>query len=46
MPDLPSSLTRNPSYRKLNSALFPVMAIAMTSDVLTQVRFYGCRRRG
>src|SRR6202453_3924475 len=26
--DLPSSLTRNPSYRKINSGLFPVMAIA------------------
>jgi multidrug efflux pump len=38
--DLPTSLTRNPSYRKLNSALFPVMAIAMTSDVLTQGQIY------
>src|ERR1039457_1994035 len=38
--DLPSSLTRNPSYRKLNSGLFPVMAIAMTSDVLTQGQIY------
>ncbi|MGB6307733.1 MAG: efflux RND transporter permease subunit, partial [Steroidobacteraceae bacterium] len=38
--DLPSALTRNPSYRKLNSALFPVMAIAMTSDVLTQGQIY------
>ena len=38
--DLPSSLTRNPSYRKLNTALFPVMAIAMTSDVLTQGQIY------
>ncbi|HME40793.1 MAG TPA: efflux RND transporter permease subunit [Steroidobacteraceae bacterium] len=38
--DLPSSLTRNPSYRKLNSANFPVMAIAMTSDVLTQGQIY------
>ena len=38
--DLPSSLTRNPSYRKLNSALFPVLAIAMTSDVLTQGQIY------
>src|SRR5260370_5603660 len=34
--DLPSALTRTPSYRKINSALFPVMAIAMTSHVLTQ----------
>ncbi|MHB8476413.1 MAG: efflux RND transporter permease subunit [Steroidobacteraceae bacterium] len=38
--DLPSSLIRNPTYRKLNSALFPVMAIAMTSDVLTQGQIY------
>jgi multidrug efflux pump len=38
--DLPSSLTRNPSYRKLNSSQFPVMAIAMTSDVLTQGQIY------
>jgi multidrug efflux pump len=38
--DLPSSLTHNPSYRKLNSALFPVMAIAMTSNVLTQGQIY------
>ncbi|MGH8324794.1 MAG: efflux RND transporter permease subunit, partial [Steroidobacteraceae bacterium] len=29
--DLPSSLTHNPSYRKINSSLFPVMNIAMTS---------------
>ena len=38
--DLPSALTRNPSYRKINSGLFPVMAIAMTSDVLTQGQIY------
>src|SRR5258708_27820432 len=38
--DLPSSLTRNPTYRKLNSSLFPAMAIAMTSDVLTQGQIY------
>jgi multidrug efflux pump len=38
--DLPSSLTRNPSYRKLNSSLFPVMSIAMTSDTLTQGQIY------
>ena len=38
--DLPTSLTRNPSYRKINSGLFPVMAIAMTSDVLTQGQIY------
>src|SRR5207302_10261141 len=33
--DLPSSLTRNPSYRKLNSAMFPVMNIALSSATLT-----------
>jgi multidrug efflux pump len=38
--DLPTSLTRNPTYRKLNSSLFPAMAIAMTSDVLTQGQIY------
>ena len=38
--DLPSSLTQNPSYRKLNSSLFPVMAITMTSEVLTQGQIY------
>ncbi|HEY3658778.1 MAG TPA: efflux RND transporter permease subunit [Steroidobacteraceae bacterium] len=38
--DLPTALTRNPSYRKINSSLFPVMAIAMTSDVLTQGQIY------
>jgi multidrug efflux pump len=38
--DLPSALTRNPSYRKLNSSLFPILAIAMTSDVLTQGQIY------
>ena len=38
--DLPSALTRNPQYRKLNSSLFPVMSIAMTSDVLTQGQIY------
>ncbi len=38
--DLPSALTRNPSYRKINSSLFPVMSIAMTSDVLTQGQIY------
>jgi multidrug efflux pump len=39
-PDLPSSLTRNPTYRKLNTSAFPVMSIAMTSDVLTQGQIY------
>jgi multidrug efflux pump len=39
-PDLPTSLTRNPTYRKLNTAAFPVLSIAMTSDVLTQGQIY------
>ncbi len=38
--DLPSSLTRNPAYRKINSASFPILQIAMTSDVLTQGQIY------
>src|SRR3982074_1594284 len=38
--DLPSALTRNPTYRKLNSSLFPVLSVAMTSDVLTQGQIY------
>jgi multidrug efflux pump len=38
--DLPTSLTHNPTYRKLNTAAFPVIAIAMTSDVLTQGQIY------
>jgi multidrug efflux pump len=38
--DLPSALTSNPSYRKLNSSNFPIMEMAMTSDVLTQGQIY------
>jgi len=38
--DLPSSLTRNPSYHKLNTSMFPVLAIAMTSGVLTQGQIF------
>jgi multidrug efflux pump len=38
--DLPSALTHNPSYRKINTSLAPAMAIAMTSDVLTQGQIY------
>ncbi len=38
--DLPSSLTSNPSYRKLNSSSFPILELAMTSDVLTQGQIY------
>jgi multidrug efflux pump len=33
--DLPTALTRNPSYRKLNSANFPILQLAMTSSLLT-----------
>ena len=38
--DLPSALTSNPSYRKVNSSQFPVMTIALTSDILTQGQIY------
>ena len=38
--DLPSSLTRNPSYHKLNTSMFPVLSVAMTSDVLTQGQIF------
>jgi multidrug efflux pump len=38
--DLPTSLVRNPFYRKINSSNFPVLAIAMTSDVLTQGQIF------
>ena len=38
--DLPSALTSNPSYRKLNSSSFPILELAMTSDVLTQGQIY------
>ncbi len=38
--DLPTSMTRNPSYRKLNSAQFPIMTLALTSKVLTQGQIY------
>ena len=38
--DLPSSLTRNPAYRKFNSSSFPVLQLALTSDVLSQGQIY------
>jgi len=38
--DLPSSMTRNPGYRKFNSSSFPVLQLAMTSDVLTQGQIF------
>ena len=39
-PDLPSAMTRNPTYFKINSSLFPILALTMTSDVLTQGQIY------
>ncbi len=39
-PDLPSAMTRNPQYFKINSSLFPILALTMTSDVLTQGQIY------
>ncbi len=38
--DLPSALTRNPSYRKVNSSQQPVLTLALTSNVLTQGQIY------
>ncbi len=38
--DLPTSLTKNPTYRKINSSQAPILALAMTSDVLTQGQIY------
>jgi len=38
--DLPTALTRNPQYRKINTANFPILSLAMTSDVLTQGQIY------
>lgn len=38
--DLPSSLTKNPTYRKINSSQAPILALAMTSDILTQGQIY------
>ena len=34
--DLPSAMTRNPSYRKRNTASQPILSLALTSPVLTQ----------
>ncbi len=39
-PDLPAAMPHNPSYFKLNSSLFPVLALTMTSKVLTQGQIY------
>ncbi len=38
--DLPSALTRNPTYRKVNSSQSPILTLALTSDVLTQGQIY------
>jgi multidrug efflux pump len=38
--DLPSSLTRNPTYRKFNTSGQPVLSLAMTSATLTQGQIY------
>ena len=37
---LPSSLTNNPTYRKVNPADAPVMILAMTSDIYTRGQMY------
>jgi multidrug efflux pump len=38
--DLPTSLTSNPTYRKLNPADAPVMILALTSDRFTRGQMY------
>ncbi|HTV77458.1 MAG TPA: efflux RND transporter permease subunit [Steroidobacteraceae bacterium] len=38
--DLPSALTSNPSYRKVNSSQSPILTLALTSDILTQGQIY------
>ncbi len=37
---LPTSLNRNPSYRKVNPANAPVMDLAMTSETMTTAQIY------
>ena len=37
---LPTALTNNPSYRKLNPADSPIMLIAITSDTFTRPQIY------
>ena len=37
---LPSSLNRNPTYRKVNPADAPVMDLAMTSETMTTAQIY------
>jgi multidrug efflux pump len=38
--DLPTSLRSNPSYRKFNAALAPVIILSMTSDTLSSGQIY------
>src|SRR4029079_8723123 len=38
--DLPTAMTRTPSYRKPNTASQPIMSLALTSPVLTQGQIY------
>ncbi len=38
--DLPSSMRRNPNYRKQNTASQPIMSLALTSATLTQGQIY------
>ncbi len=38
--DLPTGLTQTPTYRQINTSTFPIMTIAMTSNVLTQGQIY------
>jgi multidrug efflux pump len=38
--DLPTAMTRTPFYRKINTSIFPIMSIVMTSDVLTPGQIY------
>jgi multidrug efflux pump len=39
-PDLPSAMTKNPFYRKLNSSNFPIMTVTLSSDILTAGQIY------
>jgi len=38
--DLPTSLRTNPTYRKFNAALAPVIVLSMTSDTLSSGQIY------
>ncbi|HEU5079042.1 MAG TPA: multidrug efflux RND transporter permease subunit [Opitutaceae bacterium] len=37
---LPSSLTRNPTYRKVNPSDFPILIMALTSDTVSRGEMY------